>query len=273
MKVDIIIIGGQKCGTTALFEFLTSHPKIHGSEPKELDFFNYKARFSKGIKNYHSNFPIISFPKRITGHKFIEASPTYLTDNNVEITAKRIYNYNRKIKIIALVRDPVERAYSAWNMYKDRYERGMLDWWYKWMEDRTGQYPMAISRKSEEFSSFTYYIQNELKALEKGNAIEGEILSKGNYSKGIEIFKKEFGKNFHIVKNEDLNENTVNQLKQISKFLYLQDYDWEKFKKTKIFKGNYLPNNENQAIELLKGYYKKSNEELFNLTGIDYRKY
>lgn len=157
-------------------------------------------------------------------------------------------------------------------MYKERYESGMVDWWYKWMENRTGHYPQAISRKDDDFNSFINFIKNEIEAIEKGTAIEGEILSKGKYSKGIEVFKNQFKDNFHVVKNEELNNNTINELEEISNFLGIPDYDWSRFKDTKIFKGNYPPNKEDQSVKILNNFYKESNEELFSLTGIDYRK-
>jgi len=112
MRVDFVIGGTQKGGTSALDSFLRQHPEICMPETrKELHFFDRETH-DKDYKNYHANFK----PK--LEHRVIgEASPIYMY---WETAPYRIWKYNPKIKWILALRNPVERAFSAWNMETKR---------------------------------------------------------------------------------------------------------------------------------------------------------
>ncbi|MBE0426194.1 MAG: sulfotransferase [Nitrospirae bacterium] len=124
IKPDFLIIGAQKCGTTWLWAMLKQHPRTGLPLEKEIDFFGSSEIFGKGKEWYYSHFTQID-PYKVTG----EASTTYLYDyvpywynssNNLE------YDYSLPkipelitqelpdIKIIILLRDPVQRAISAY---------------------------------------------------------------------------------------------------------------------------------------------------------------
>lgn len=275
MKVDFIIAGGQKCGTTALHKFMSHHPQVTVSWPKELDFFNYDNIFKLGYPYYHSHFRRNSnFKSQIIDwwikRRYLEASPTYLTDCNINETANRIIQYNPRIKIMCLVRNPVDRAFSAWNMYRTRFFENGDEWWYEWMEKRTGERPRVIRRTREEYEDFNLFLIKEHKALSKNQKIACDVLQMGEYYKGIKIFKKVFGENFLIVKNEDLNIDTPRELKLISDFLDLKNYNWANFDGVKIFKGEYNKNLDPTAREILSNYYSFPNQKLYELTGIKY---
>src|ERR1700720_4512906 len=112
MKVNFVIGGTQKGGTSALDSFLRQHPEICMAETKkELHFFD-RAEDDRDYKKYHSNFQ----PK--SQHRVIgEASPIYMY---WETAPYRIWNYNPKMKWLLTLRNPVERAFSAWNMERKR---------------------------------------------------------------------------------------------------------------------------------------------------------
>src|ERR1700726_3116232 len=112
MRVDFVIGGTQKGGTSALDSFLRQHPEICLPETrKELHFFD-RADEDKDYKKYHANFRLQP-QHRIAG----EASPIYMY---WETAPYRIWNYNPQMKWILTLRNPVERAFSAWNMEKKR---------------------------------------------------------------------------------------------------------------------------------------------------------
>ena len=112
MHVDFVIGGTQKGGTSALDSFLRQHPEICMPETKkELHFFD-RADEDTDYKKYHANFQ----PK--PNHRVIgEASPIYMY---WETAPYRIWRYNPKMKWILVLRNPVERAFSAWNMETKR---------------------------------------------------------------------------------------------------------------------------------------------------------
>ena len=115
MRVDFVIGGTQKGGTSALDSFLRQHPEICMPETKkELHFFDREEEFrgKPDYEKYHAHFD----PK--PQHRVIgEASPIYMY---WETAPYRIWSYNPKMKWILVLRNPVERAFSAWNMETKR---------------------------------------------------------------------------------------------------------------------------------------------------------
>ncbi|HXX42377.1 MAG TPA: sulfotransferase domain-containing protein [Chthoniobacterales bacterium] len=112
MRVDFVIGGTQKGGTSALDSFLRRHPEICMPETrKELHFFD-RADEDKDDEKYHANF------RPQTQHRVIgEASPIYMY---WESAPYRIWSYNPQMKWILALRNPVDRAFSAWNMETKR---------------------------------------------------------------------------------------------------------------------------------------------------------
>ena len=114
--MNFVVGGTQKGGTSALDAFLRQHPEIcMPSDLKEVHFFDREDIFQDGQPNYgryHSHFK----PDR--RHQAIgEASPIYMYWNSAPY---RIWTYNPAMKWILILRNPVERAYSAWNMERQR---------------------------------------------------------------------------------------------------------------------------------------------------------
>lgn len=271
MKVNFIIAGSQKCGTTALFDFLTKHPKVIGSTPKEVDFFNYNLQYDKGVKFYHSHFKEKLLFSSIRGYNYVEASPSYMNDGDIENTGRRMYDYNKKIKIIILVRNPIDRAFSAWNMYRNLYNReGNTKWWFDWVEKRNGFKFDALKREEKEFEDFYSFVNNEIEAIEMNRKIECSILEQGHYHNGIKAFKEFFGSNVLVMKNEDLKSNSTLGLNQIASFLKLSNIDWSMFEGVQVRMGQYQFKIDDKSKDLLTSFYKESNTKLFELTGINY---
>jgi hypothetical protein len=115
MLVDFVIGGTQKGGTSALDSFLRQHPEICMPEAtKELHYFDREENFvgRPNYKKYHAHFRPAS-QHRVIG----EATPIYMYWNAAPY---RIWSYNAQMKWILVLRNPVERAYSAWNMETKR---------------------------------------------------------------------------------------------------------------------------------------------------------
>ena len=113
-RLDFIVAGAQKCGTTALHYQLKKHPQIALPDKEELHFFDDEERFAEGANDedlYASFRP--SSRAVIAG----ESTPAYLYWRPA---IERIWNYNQDIKLIILLRNPVDRAFSHWNMQRER---------------------------------------------------------------------------------------------------------------------------------------------------------
>jgi hypothetical protein len=113
--VDFIICGTQKGGTTALDEYLREHPEVCMADQKEVHYFDSEEYFGNGVPDY-SEYHAFFSPTRT--HKVLgEATPIYMYWKKVP---KRIFEYNRDMKIILILRNPIDRAYSHWNMERSR---------------------------------------------------------------------------------------------------------------------------------------------------------
>jgi hypothetical protein len=118
---DLLIIGTQRGGTTSLYEYLARHHDVVAPLGKELQYFS--TAHARGEAWYRAHFPTESsmLRRRREGRPFLafEASPYYLFHPHA---ARRAAATVPGAKLIALVRDPVERAYSH---YEHTRQRGL----------------------------------------------------------------------------------------------------------------------------------------------------
>jgi len=252
---DFLIIGGQRCGSTFFYNCLKQHPNIKTTlRRKEIHFFD--NNFHKGIFWYKSYFPTIPskyFNKYLFNQEVItgEASPYYLLH---PLVPSRVHSIIPNAKLIILLRNPIDRAYSHYNQ----------------------QY-----RKSTETHSFRKAID-----LEK-ERIEGEIkkilndefhyshllrnysyLTRGIYINLIKNWREYFPKNqFLIIKSEELFKNPKNILAKTFKFLDLPNYENITFKRAN--QGKYPKMDSRIRIELTE-YFRPYNQQLYDYLGINF---
>ncbi len=112
---DCLIIGAQRAGTSSLYRNLLQHPGIGGATRKEVHYFDQNHR--QGPNWYRSFFSAAS-PGEATRLN-IEASPYYIYHPAVPARVKALLP---EARLIALLRDPVERA---WSGYLHARERGL----------------------------------------------------------------------------------------------------------------------------------------------------
>src|SRR5690348_3002020 len=129
-RLDFILAGAQKSGTTALHYFLSRHPDICMGDQQEIHFFDNDAMFvaEPNYQELHSHYPPID-PSTLTG----DCTPSYMYH---ESAMQRIWHYNSKIKLLILLRNPVERAFAHWNMQRYR-GREPLDFFDALREEQT----------------------------------------------------------------------------------------------------------------------------------------
>ncbi len=113
-RVDFVVGGTMKGGTTALSAFLDRHPEIRMASGKEAHFFDTDDHFRPGVRPeydiYHRQFAP-GPATRLLG----DATPIYLY---WEPVPARVAAYNPRMKWVLLLRQPAERAYSHWNMLR-----------------------------------------------------------------------------------------------------------------------------------------------------------
>ena len=117
-KPNLFIVGAARAGTTTLYSYLQQHSKVFMPKDelyKEPSFFSTLHK-RLGLEDYLNIFKNADDKYRCIG----EASTAYLTDHT---SAKKIYEYNPKSKILIILRNPADRAYSLYTwMVQEGYE-------------------------------------------------------------------------------------------------------------------------------------------------------
>ena len=185
---NFLIIGAAKSGTTALHYYLKQHPQIYMSPMKEPDFFalegerpeNFqgKSNFDDEITDFET---YCSLFKGVSNEVAVgESSTLYLYSSKA---SDRIKHYIPDVKLIAILRDPVERAYShfLFNISKDNYKETITDFaraiqaeqerisnngWFRWHYKQRGFYYVQLKRYFELFEGeqIKVYLYEDFKA-------------------------------------------------------------------------------------------------------------
>ncbi|MDP8957105.1 MAG: sulfotransferase domain-containing protein [Actinomycetota bacterium] len=113
MMPEFIIIGAQRAGTTSAYSYLLEHPNVLPALAKEIGYFSLHYR-TRSFEWYRAHFPLLrKGGGRISSATTGEASPNYLYH---PLAAERVSSRLPEVKLIALLRDPVARAYSHYHL-------------------------------------------------------------------------------------------------------------------------------------------------------------
>ena len=246
---DFIVIGVGRGATTTLHHNLSKNPCVFSAAYDEIGFFD--ENYHLGQNWYRSLFPT-KFVKNqsIKNHNHFlsyEVTPSYIRK---PWAARRIKQVLPKVKLIAILRNPVDRAYSHYNM--------------------------GVNESNEQ-RSFEDIIKKDLTELEKFKSqntksdnyfktiVENSFLARGFYAEQLKVWFEIFDKKqIHITTTENLALNPDKTFSKIFSFLEISDYKIPKLENKR--KGNYLSMSQEMKIQLL-NYFKPYNEELYELIG------
>jgi hypothetical protein len=129
-RLEFILAGAQKSGTTALHYCLSRHPNITMGDQQEIHFFDNDALFVSEVdyEELHKHYPLLG-PSTIAG----DCTPSYIYHKPA---VERIWKYNPESKLLILLRNPVDRAFAHWNMQRFR-GREPLDFFDAVREEKT----------------------------------------------------------------------------------------------------------------------------------------
>lgn len=253
---DFFILGVEKGGTTSLYLYLIQHPSFHSAVTKEINYFN--TYYNRGLDWYRVNFVFKwqkYFMKYFDKRDFItgEASVRYFEHPH---TPERIKKMNPNSKFIILLRNPVDRAYSQYNMeVRGKYEQLSFEDAIKQEKDR---------------------IQGEFEKMQKDNNYYSEkyfhyaYLDRSIYVDKLKRWMKIFPKEqFLIIQSEDFLKNTSEVFNRTLKFLNLPQWklkEYKQFNKSHPKEIQIEPNFRKQLVD----FFKPHNEELFQFLGVNY---
>ena len=114
MLPDFVILGGQRCGTSSLYKYLGRHPEIAPSLRKEIEYFTIDFGRGEGWYRAHVPLRMRHTIARLRGRSLLtfEATPDYLFDPRAPERLKALLP---NAKLVVLLRDPVDRAYSHYH--------------------------------------------------------------------------------------------------------------------------------------------------------------
>lgn len=240
---DFLIIGAKKCGTTSLYAYLTQHPSVVPALKKEIYFF---MKFYKdGVDTYRAFFPTKVtkwYTEKIRRRRFLtgEASPEYILGRKA---AKRIFKTMPQVKLIAILRNPVDKAYS---LYQHRLRMGV----------ESLPFDEAIERELQ-------VARGEIPTVELPHA----YLAPGIYAEQLKVWRKYFPReHLLVITNEDLNDAPAQTMAEVFTFLGLEPMTLQSYKKLNAFP---YPAMDPVMRARLVAFYRPHNARLYDMLGKD----
>lgn len=244
---NYLIIGAQKTGTSSLFHYLSMHPQIINSNQKEVHYFD--KNFEKPLSWYKQFFPL----KLITNknNAIGEATPNYLYHPFV---AQRIHNTIPEVKLIVILRNPIERVISHY---------------FQAVRKNNEQRHIMLALLEEDADEI--YILNELKKNEFAIPQNVHVLykSRSRYAEQIERFFNLFPREqILFLSSKELLTMPNETLKKVYNFLQISN----DFYLREVALWNVGTNKQevpNEVISYLTNYFKPFNNDLYNLLGYE----
>lgn len=242
---DFIIPGVQKGGTTSLFRYLELHPDVATSFTKEAHFFNWS--YEHGQSYYKAFFPL----KFLVGNRIVgESSPDYIDNPFVPERLARMYP---NIKLIFIFRNPVERAYSHYQM---TCTFGA--------DIETHNFEKALELEQQRLAPIKARMQQDNLYYDLKFCFYN-YLEKGHYADQLRNWLKYFSLDqMLILKSEDLFADPETIYKQAEEFLGLPHHPLKDFK---VYNSRAYSKIEPAVRKKLEEYYQPKNEDFYQLTG------
>ncbi len=208
-----MIIGAQKAGTTALSQFLAQHPRVAIAQGKEVHLFNapevVDSWDSERINHFYSNF----FQGVDTDLVWGEATPIYLYWPPIIPALKK---YKASLKVIVLLRDPVERAISHYQMERVRKKEWLPLWLALLLEPL--RLAFAGQKLTHAHKCYSY-------------------AARGFYAEQLARLREYFADDqILIIENNQLRQEHTKTLRHVCEFLSLSAHD---IAPALVFEGDY----------------------------------
>lgn len=246
-----LIVGAQKAGTTSLYSYLRRHPGISGPLWKEVSFFD--RHFPRGEAWYRGHFPTLirrAYVRRRHGLDLIvgEASPSYLFH---PLAAERVAALLPEVRLIALVRDPVDRAFSHHNH-----------------EVALGREPLsfedALAREEERMRGELERIQADPRYFSQA-WWNHTYLARGRYAEQLERWLAVFPRErLLVLASEDLSADPAGVYARTLEFLGARPHELDSY--PRLLEREY-EDMRPETREQLADYFAEPNRRLYELLG------
>jgi hypothetical protein len=240
-----LIIGTQKGGTSTLYASLSTHPEIEGSQKKELHFFD--RHYADGVKSYRQQFPKLE-RGQITG----EATPYYIFH---PLAPERVARVVPDVKLIAVLRNPVDRAYSQ---YHSEVRKGFED---------LPTFEEAITAEAERLSGEREKVTED-PTYDSHSLNHHSYLARGIYADQLERWFEHFSREqFLILRSEDFARRPRKVFRRCEEFLGITRGGAKRERAGR--RGHYEPMSEETRTRL-EEFYEPHNRRLQALLGDEF---
>jgi hypothetical protein len=241
-----LIIGAQKAGTTSLASYLAAHPSVVSPKWKEVHFFD--LNYTRGVEWYRSHFPMgprRRLRSRFHGRRLLagDATPYYILHPQAP---SRAWHLIPAARIIVLLRDPVDRAYSHYH-HEIRLGKESLSF-----EDAIAAEPSRIAGEVERLEAEPAY--------ESFNYQHFTYLERGIYSDQMRRWLNYFRPDqFLVLSSEQFLKSPAAEYRKVLKFLGLPEWELPAYPAEHV--GSYPPMSATMRERLL-DYYAPHNQAL-----------
>jgi len=211
-RPDFLVIGAQRSGSTSLFRALTAHPQaVPPTFRKGVNYFD--LNYYRGPQWYRGHFPVAGVARRRAARygepAAFEASGYYLYH---PFALERAAHDLPEVKLVAILRDPVERAFSA---YKHEYARGFEH------ED----FEMALALEDERLDGEIDRMRED-PTYESFSHRHHSYRRRGLYAEQLERVLQFFPrKQLHVIYSEEFFAQPAAQYQHLLAFLGLQPFE------------------------------------------------
>ncbi len=255
---DVLIIGAQRCGTSSIYKYLSGHPQAYPSLRKEIEYFS--TRFAEGEHWYRAHFPLAATRAarsrlRTKPTVAFEATPDYLLH---PMAAQRAAELLPEAKIIALVRNPIDRAISQYGHNR-----------------RLGQEPLSLEealeseddRLSNEFNLIAADPDYHARSLRRYSYV-----ARGKYAEQLARWNGWYPQDqIMVVRFEDLTADPPATLSAIESFIGIEEWHPPEFANHSYGRSGRSggPAVDDEILRRLADTFRPHNEQLASMLGFD----
>lgn len=274
-----ILAGAKKSGTTSVFKYLSSHPNLQPARKKELLLFlpqNFNHLDESGktlvqetredLHEHYFNTNRLQANDSLLG---FEATPGYLFKSTT--SPKYILCTCPWVKILLILRNPVERAWSNYNFLLEHVKLRSFEVWVKSDIDhlkRSGMLrDVGFASASDEYAAWNEYLEN----VQEGPVGRGMYaIQLQHWYDAMKAVGRDLRKDIFIVRNEDLKQDAQGTMNRIFAWLGVEELALPQLKEFMV--SHYEHHDMDIATrQLLEEFYQPYNQRLYEMLGDDWQ--
>ncbi len=242
-----LLIGGMKCGTTSLYQYLARHPRVERGFTEEVHYFD--LNFHRSLMWYRAHFPLGR--RGGDGPVAGDDTPYYLFH---PLVPERVARHLPEARLIVLLRDPVARAYSHYN-HEHRRGREQLP------------FEQALTREEARLEGEEERLKEDALHVSWDHQ-RHSYMARGRYAEQLaRWFRHVPRERFLILQSEEMFRDPASTVDRALEFLGLAPMDHQDYPVHNP--GGYDPMPE-AARDMLEEHFRPLNEDLFSLLGERY---